>query len=316
MTIGQTSVSIAKLIDHSIRRTGLPVEIQTPEIVETARSNLYLILMNLANVGINLWAQDEKFLALEEGKGIYQLPIGTVDILNSNYRTITSVSGTDTEDATTFVTEFSLATNVVMIYIDSPTTSMTISRSDDGITYTDVITIENVENPEWFSVDNCKATTFVKLTNSTALSITEVRYASGYKDVPLYRLNKDDYLSLPNKHSSGTPLQYWMDRQLSPVIKTWPVCDSNSDGNVIQILRQREISDVGSLSQTLQIPPRWYEAIVWLLAANMAFEVPGVAPERITLCNGKAQSALAEAQMEERDNSPINLMPEIGVYTR
>lgn len=315
MTIGQTTVSIANLIDHSIRRTGLPAEIQTPEIVETARSNLYLILMNLTNVGLNLWAQDEKFLALEEGKGNYQLPVGTVDIHNANYRTLTLVSGTDTIAATTHITEFASATDVTMIYVDSPTTSIVLSKSDDGITYTDVMTLNNVETPEWFSVDACKDTLFVKLTNATALTITEVRYASTYKDVPLYRLNKDDYLSLPNKQSAGTPLQYWMDRQLGPIVRTWPVCDSNSDGNVIQILRQREISDVGSLSQTLQVPPRWYEAISWLLAANMAFELPGVAPERISLCNSKAQNALAEAQTEERDNSPISFAPEIGVYT-
>ena len=122
-------------------------------------------------------------------------------------------------------------------------------------------------------------------------------------------------MSLPNKKSSGTPLQYRLDRQLNPVVITWPVCDSNSDGNLIQIFRQREISDVGLLSQTLQIPPRWLEAITWQLAANMAFEVPGVAPERIGLCGNKAQNALVEAEMEERDNSPISFAPEIGVYT-
>ena len=71
MTIGQTSVSIAKIIDHSIRRIGIPVELQTPAIVETAKTNLYLILMNLVNRGINLWAQDERYLYLKEGKGEY-----------------------------------------------------------------------------------------------------------------------------------------------------------------------------------------------------------------------------------------------------
>jgi len=44
--------------------------------------------------------------------------------------------------------------------------------------------------------------------------------------------------------------------------------------------------------------------------------MPQVVPERIGLCASMAQSALAEVHMEERDNSPISLIPNIGVYTR
>lgn len=315
MTIGQTSISIAKIIDHAVRRTGLPVESQTPETVEIAKNNLHFILMNLANRGINFWALDEKFIVLEEGKAKYEMPSGTVDVHNANYRTVTELTGNVTTGATSHNTALSSPSDVVMVYIDSPTTSITVSVSDDDTTYTDVITLDHTVNPSWYSLDGISGVSYVKLFNSNALTINEVRWVSSVRDIPIYRLNRDDYLNLPNKHLPGVPLQYWFDRQLSPIMVTWPVADSNAINNCIQIYRQRQVSDVGLLSQTLEIPPRWLEAIIWQLAVNLAFELPQVAPERISLCSSKAQSALVEAEMEERDNSPVNFAPDIGVYT-
>ena len=315
MTIGQTSISIAKLIDHAIRRTGLPVESQSPETVEIAKNNLHLILMNLANRGINFWALDEQFIILEEGKAKYEMPSGTVDVHNANYRTITELTGTVTTDALSHNTALAEPSDVVMVYIDSPTTSIKVSVSDDDITYTDVMTLSHTVNPSWYSIDGVSGKIYVELNNLSGLTVNEVRWVSSVRDVPIYRLNRDDYLNLPNKHLPGTPLQYWFDRQLSPIMVTWPVANDDAITNCIQIYRQRQISDVGLLYETLEVPPRWLEAIVWQLAANLAFEVPQVAPERIGLCASKAQSALVEAEMEERDNSPISFAPDIGCYT-
>jgi hypothetical protein len=274
-----------------------------------------MVLMNLANRGLSLWALDEQFIVLSEGKSRYEMPVGTVDIHNANYRTVTEVTGTVSSDATSYVTELTNSSSVAMLYIDSPTTSIVVSISADGVTYSNVTTLAHNGGQAWYSIDTVSSTSFVKLTNATALTVTELKVISSVRDVPIYRLNRDDYLSLPNKHLPGVPLQYWFDRQVIPIMLTWPVCDSNGSNNCIQIYRQRQLSDVGLLSEALDIPPRWLEAITWQLAANLAFEMPQVAPERISLCSGKAQSALVEAEMEERDNSPINFAPEIGVYT-
>lgn len=138
-------------------------------------------------------------------------------------------------------------------------------------------------------------------------------------DMPLARISQDDYVSLPSKTTQGRPVMYWLDRQRDvPVIRMWPVPDAATAANHrIIIYRQRHIMDVGSsLTATLDIPQRWYEALCWQLAWRLAIEIKdvpdGVAPGVKQL----AEEAFALAQNEERDNSPIRLMPMISGYTR
>jgi len=44
--------------------------------------------------------------------------------------------------------------------------------------------------------------------------------------------------------------------------------------------------------------------------------LPTVDPTLIQILDQKAMRALNQAEMEERDNSPIYFTPNIGVYTR
>jgi hypothetical protein len=74
--------------------------------------------------------------------------------------------------------------------------------------------------------------------------------------------------------------------------------------------------DVGSLTEEIEIPQRWFEAIVYQLAARLAEELPQVDPSMLPVLDQKAMRALNEAEVEERDNSPIYFTPNIAVYTR
>jgi hypothetical protein len=84
----------------------------------------------------------------------------------------------------------------------------------------------------------------------------------------------------------------------------------------IVLWRQRYIMDVGTMTQEVEIPQRWYEAIVALLATRLALEVLEVDPQLVPTLNALADKALMIAQMEERDNSPMMIQPNIGPYTR
>lgn len=312
MTVGQTSIKLSTIIDTAIRRTGFSVELQTPETIEISKNNLYLILSSLPNTGINLWCLEEQFVTLQEGKAMYQMPNGTIDISNSNYRRMTYVSGIDTIGTIDYKTQFSSSTPVKMIYIDTLNTSVIISVSNDDITYTNITTKTINEQQSWYSLDNINSTLYVKVTGT--LAIAEVKYVSSYTDVPIYRLNKDDYLALTNKQLAGTPLQFWFNRQINPVLITWPVCDNNSSNNVLQVLKQRQIGDIGSLTSAIDIPERWLESICWQLARNLCFELPNIDPNKTNMCMQMAQNTLIDVRMEERDNSPISIIPNIGVY--
>lgn len=318
MTIGQTSVKLSTILEHSVRRLGLPAESQTPEIVQIAKNNLFFILTNFANRGINFWCIDEQYTALTTGKARNAMPDGTVDVMNVNFRTNTTTSGTDSITSTEFIRQFSESTNTVLFKLESATiATITISYSTDGISYTTHSTISHDGTEKWYTIDPMISDVYLKLSVSTGtLSVTELVTVSSYIDMPLYRMNRDDYMALPNKSTLGRPVQFWFDRQLDPVMVLWPTPSSSYINNCIQMYRKRQIADVGNLDETLDIPPRWHNAIVWSLAAAIGTEIPNVQPDRITLAVQMSERALTEAEMEERDNSTISFAPNIGVYTK
>ncbi len=70
------------------------------------------------------------------------------------------------------------------------------------------------------------------------------------------------------------------------------------------------------LTDELEIPQRWYEAIQFMLAHRMSLELPQVAMDRVGYLEKMADKYLFEAEQEERDKSPIYWAPNISVYTR
>jgi len=319
MTIGQTSIKLSTILEHALRRVGIPAEAQTPEIVDTAKNNLFFILTNYANKGMNYWCVEQQFLTLVQGQLRNTLPDGTTDILNANYRKLTTTTGTvaDATTSTSIIRQFSAATKTLMFKLDSSFSgTVIIATSTAGVSYTTHSTITHDGTSKWYSVDPTIEDVYLKLSvASGTFTVTELVTVSAYTDIPLYRSNRDNYSNLPNKQTQDHPLQFWLDRQVSPVMVLWPAPSSASTDNCIQYYRSHQISDIGALTAELDLPVRWYEATIWGLAQNLAFELPGVSPERVTLCSNMAMQTLNDAQCEERDNSPISLSPNIGVYT-
>jgi hypothetical protein len=136
-------------------------------------------------------------------------------------------------------------------------------------------------------------------------------------EIPLGRISLDQYSNLTNKTMrSQQPLEYWFDRKAEdPEINVWPVPDNAFD--MLVFWRNRQIQDVGDLSNTLEIPQRWIEAAVTELAVRMLLEIPGeVKQDRYEILKREAKEATFRAQQEERDNSPIMITPNISCYTR
>jgi hypothetical protein len=74
--------------------------------------------------------------------------------------------------------------------------------------------------------------------------------------------------------------------------------------------------DVGDLTNELEVPQRWYEAVVMMLAHKMSLELPGVEVARIQYLEAQAEKYFNMAEQEERDKSPIYFAPNISVYSR
>jgi len=352
-TVGQTTINVQTLIDHGARRCGKLAEELTSEQQISARESLYFALSSLANIGIQYWAISKEVIGLTADKYIYSLPKGSVDVLNALYRRMNRTSGAYTSsaggvvanvadsDVDTYCQQSTANGNIMVFYgTDNPVYAgsigvlpyvsgggssvwnFTLEYSSDNVTWNtleDVGTVTVTDNQWlWYDIDPGQSVTYYRIRaySGTTLALREFYVGNNSTEITMARLNRDDYTNLPNKNfTANQPFQFWFDRTIpQPTIYLWPV---PSDPFVqMTIWYSRQIMDVGALTDELEIPQRWYEAIVYMLSHRMSLELPGVPAERVTYLERMAEKYLNEAEQEERDKSPIYYAPNISVYTR
>jgi hypothetical protein len=323
-TVSQTNFNTRRVIDNAIRRCKLTAQQITAEHIDIANDQLYLFLSDLANQGAPLWCIEKQIYPLYDGVGDITMTDGTVDILNSNFRTLQRVEGTNVDTSTartvSFTTDIFVA-NVGILW-SAAAVPIVLERSDDGIIWVEI----QSETPTasagewtWYDLDSSVAARYFRVrATSGTLGFSEIYLANTPTEIPLARMNRDDYTNLPNKaFQNNRPLQYWFDRQVNnPIMHMWPVPNAAATVCQIVVWRQRYIMDVGTMTQDVEVPQRWLEAIVSGLAAKMALELVEVDVNLIPILDQKAAISLNIAQMEERDNSPMMIAPNISPYTR
>ena len=75
-------------------------------------------------------------------------------------------------------------------------------------------------------------------------------------DYNIERLSRDDYLAVPNKTTQGRPSQWFLDRQIAPVLKLWPVPENSTD--VVVFDRLVRMDDADTAQNTVEMPFRFY----------------------------------------------------------
>ena len=323
-TVSQTNFNTRRVIDNAIRRCKLTAQQITAEHIDIANDQLYLFLSDLANQGAPLWCIEKQIYPLYDGVGDITMLDGTVDILNSNFRWLQQVTGINYTTSPAREVDFTddvFVSNTGFLW-SAPAVPIVFERSDDNVTW---VTIQS-ETPTatagqwtWYDLDSSVASRYFRVrATSGTLGFSQIYLANTPTEIPLARMNRDDYTNLPNKaFQSNRPLQFWFDRQVNnPIMHMWPVPNLAATVCQIVVWRQRYIMDVGTMTQDVEVPQRWLEAIVSGLAAKMALELVEVDVNLIPILDQKAAISLNIAQMEERDNSPMMIAPNISPYTR
>ena len=164
----------------------------------------------------------------------------------------------------------------------------------------------------------------VRETGGGILNVRELYLGTAPQDIPMARLNREQYYTLPNKAFSGRPLQFYLEKKLveeenfseRPNMVLWPVAGAESAFATVLTVRHRYIADIQDFNTAVELPVRWYDPVIWWLASYFAAEFPEVPQEREMYLDGKAKQELGEAMDEERDNSPIQIQADISAYTR
>ena len=128
-------------------------------------------------------------------------------------------------------------------------------------------------------------------------------------DFSVERISRDTYLSIPNKTTEGRTNQFFLDRQITPNLKIWPVPENSTD--VIYYDALTRVDDADTQVNTLDVPFRFNPC----LAAGLAYYIAmKKAPERIQLLKAAYEEEFQRAMTEDRDRASFNVVPQFEYF--
>ena len=137
-----------------------------------------------------------------------------------------------------------------------------------------------------------------------------IRTGSGTNqaDLSVSRISVSTYASIPNKLTTGRPIQVYIDRvSPTPTVNMWPVPDTAQSYTLVY-WRLRRIQDAGGGVNTMDVPFRSLNCMVAGLAYMLSMKVPG-GMDRVGLLKQQYDEAWELAATEDRDKSSSRFVP-------
>lgn len=324
-TVAQTQISVATLVDTAFRTAGKNPSTVSGELLEDALTRLYLVCSALANKGVNLWCIRKNVLNVILNSAAYPIAAGSDDVLNCLYRVLNTLSGTPISGVDYRGIQLDTPTavqNVSGLFDAAGTTNMVVEYNQ-GAGWVQMIAFGSatVEAGSDFAADFARPVVAagwrIRDASGTNLVPSVVNFRTIFNELNMAQLNRDDYVNLPNKFYQGQKaLQYWYDKQINPTLYVWPI--SNHPLDQIVVYQHSQIEDVGSMTNSLAVPARWYEALMLQLSARICLALPPneLPPGRLESVTALANEAVIDAGRGESDGSSFRLQPRIGAYTR
>ena len=135
-------------------------------------------------------------------------------------------------------------------------------------------------------------------------------------DINISRISMPTYATIPNKNTTGRPIQVWVDRQSgattptgvdAPKIHVWPAPD-NSQPYTFVYWRMRRIQNAGNGVTVQDIPFRFLPCMIAGLAYHLAMKVPEALP-RLEMLKMAYEEQWQLAADEDRETAPLRLVP-------
>ena len=353
-TYNKTKITVDQLISYAFRDAGRTAEEITPEYSDAGKQALFYILQNSANRGINIWLQQNVVMGAQTDQQWLTMPANCVDVLEANWvyavtPSITAALPLDNVDspalfnqsvnsdlnlhATSTLAEnwfgasYSPGTRIFYVGFNAYSPAgltdynLDLEVSNDGITWDvwESFPTQTLADRQWayFTINATQNFYYFRLKNrdTTTFSLRAIQFAQSQQVIPMARLNRSDYWSLPNKQfQSQRSLQYWFNRQIDPQLYLWPV--PNNNFQVFQFILDIQPQDVGSLTNELYVPDRVIPYVQAALSHKISMQLPGIDMIRVGYLEKLALQARTEFEEEDRDKSSIFFQPNISYYTR
>lgn len=277
-------------------------ETLTGDFYNRARPILNSMLKAWEGQGIHLWTMKEGTLFLRVGESTYPFGDATTHLANDYYETTTSAAEAvgQTVISVTSTTGFVNGNPIGFIDEDGDLQWRLISSfvTDTSVTVTVALTVAVPDESEVY--------TYTLNSFIPVVRVLDVRRKQGDDyEVPINFVSREEYMSLPNKTQTGTPIQAYYSRQ----IPYGTMCVWNAPYSAVPVLRftyERKIQIMEEAAETFDVPENWYEAIVYNLALRL-IPVFGCAPGRKVDLQVLAKDSLDSALGFDTDIYPITV---------
>jgi hypothetical protein len=280
-------LDVASYVEEAFERCGL--EVRTGYDLKTARRSLNLMLADWSNRGLNQWTIEQTSITLASDISDYPGGTLTMTVGDSDSFTVGETITGGTSAATASITSLPSSTTMA---ITLPSGTFTSGETLTGGTSAATTTLSA-------AVD---LTTVQKTIDILSAVITR-----DSTDYAITRLSRDGYLGIPNKTQTGRPSQFFLNRQITPVLKVWPTPENNTD--IIKFDRLVRMDDADDYTNTMQIPFRFYPCLAAGLAYYLAIKR---APDRIPLLKSIYDEEFNRAMEEDRDRASLTITPGLG----
>lgn len=130
-------------------------------------------------------------------------------------------------------------------------------------------------------------------------------------DLHMNRISTSVYSSIPNKLTQGRPIQYLVNRLVTPTITLWPVPDGTQTWTMFYYYLRR-IQDSGSnVGYTADMPTRFLPPLVMGLAYQMAMRKPELS-DRVIPLKAAYEEQFDLSAGEDREKASVRLIPWTG----
>jgi hypothetical protein len=289
------NLDVAEYVEEAFERCGL--EVRTGYDLQSARRSMNLLFAEWANRGLNRWTINQTSLTLAAGISEYPLGTLTATVGSSSSFTVAETITGGTSSATAKITSKpSSGSMAITIPNGTFTSGETLTGGTSGATTTlsSAIDLSNVQG----SID------------VLSLVIRTDEGTSNQSDTALARLSRDSYLSVSNKLTEAKPNQFYVDRQITPILKVWPVPDVST--YVLVYDRLLRMDDVDIFTNNADVPFRFYPCLVAGLAYYLAIKR---SPERMPMLKSMYEEEFERAASEDRDRSSLTLTPSRDYYS-
>ena len=128
-------------------------------------------------------------------------------------------------------------------------------------------------------------------------------------DISIEKISRDEFLNIPNKSTQGRPSQFFINRQVTPVLNIWPAPENSTDVLIYDCLTR--LDDADTYTNTVDVPFRFYPCLAAGLAYYLAIKR---APDRIQLLKSVYEEEFDRALSEDRDRASFNVAPNLRYY--